>query len=111
MESFKKINYFLENDPMASVLSAFLAGLLFSGVSFGLIYVLLFFLFWEILYIGYLDCNNEKWDFGHRVLLIMSALLGFLIGAFFHGSDDHYNSYNKFRKDMDYYGKELGWFE
>lgn len=110
MNIVNKINCFAQNDPMAVVLSSFLAGLLFSGVSFGIVYVILFLIFWEFLYFGYLSCNERRWDFDYRILVILAAFLGFLVGAFFHDADDHYESFNKFKDDMEYYGKEFEWY-
>ena len=45
-----------------------------------------------------------------RLTVILAALLGFLIGSFFHDKDDHDKAYDNFGEDFDYYGKEFGWF-
>lgn len=105
-----ELNRFINNDPNAIVLMGFFSGLLFSSISWGIIYVILFLILWEILYFGYLDANGKPWDMDYRVTVVMAALLGYLTGAFFHDADDHYNSLTKFRDDCDHYGKECGWF-
>ena len=106
-----EFNDWINNDPMAYVLASFLAGLLFSGTSWGIIYVLLFLVLWEILYFCYSDANNMLWNPDERLLLVLAALLGYLTGAFFHDDDNHYEAYHKFKDDIDYYGKEFDWFE
>lgn len=105
----ENINYFINNDPFAPVLASFLAGLLFSSVSFGIIYVIIFLIIWEIFYFGYLDVNDKIWSLDDRVTVILAAFLGFLLGRFFHDDDDHQESFDKFCKDANYYGKQCGW--
>lgn len=106
----ESLNSFINDDPMAIVLMGFMSGLLFSGISWGIIYIILFLILWEILYFGYLNVNDRAWDFSHRLIVILATILGFLIGRFFHNDDDHEKSCQKFKEDMDYYGKEFGWF-
>lgn len=104
------VNCFINNDPMAVVLISFMTGLLFSAVSWGLIYVLLFLIIWEILYYGYLNANDRAWGFDHRITVIMAALLGFLLGRFFHDDDDHFSSCSEFKDDVNKYGDDFAWF-
>lgn len=105
------INDFIYNDPMSTVLMSFLTGLLFSGVSFGLIYVIIFLIIWEVFYFGYLDVNNRDWLLDERVTVILAALLGFLVGRFFHDDDDHAESIDRFKNDIDYYGRHCNWID
>jgi len=107
----ESINHFVNNDPFAPVLASFLAGLLFSAVSFGIVYLIIFLIIWEIFYFGYLDVNDRKWSLDDRVLVIFAALLGFLVGRFFHDDDDHGESFTRFHKDMNYYGEQFGWVD
>lgn len=106
-----KITDFAENSPYAIVLMSFLSGILFSGISWGLIYVILFLILWEILYFGYISANGRLWDMDYRITVFMAAVLGYLAGAFFHYNDDHHESWSKFCNDCDYWGREMGWFE
>ena len=106
----EKVNYFIYNEPMIPILLSFLTGLLFSGISWGIVCVILFLLIWEVIYFGYLDANNRPWIMDDRLLIILAAFLGFLVGAFFHEKDTHFEDYKKFNDDMDYYGREFGWF-
>lgn len=105
-----QLNDFVENSPYLLVLSSFLSGLLFSGISWGIVYVILFLIFWEICYFGYVSANGRTWDMDYRITVLMAALLGYLVGAFFHDQDDHWDSWNHFKNNCDYYGKDFGWF-
>ena len=105
------MNQFINEDPYAFVLMGFLSGVLFSGVSWGIVYVILFLIISEILYFGYVSANGRLWDIDLRITVLMAALLGYLAGAFFHHDDDHYDSWCRFREDYDRWGKEMGWYE
>lgn len=107
----EKVNHFIYNEPMIPVLLSFLTGLLFSGISWGIVYVVLFLIIWEVIYFGYLSANHRPWIMDDRLLIILAAFLGFLTGAFFHENDSYWDDYKKFNDDADYYGKEFGWFE
>ena len=101
------LNQFINNDPMALVLMSYISGLLFAGVSFGIVYVILFLLFWEMLYYGYLNVNGRRWDWQLRITIIAAAILGFLVGAStIHDNDDHLSSCKNFPKEMKHYAKE-----
>jgi hypothetical protein len=103
----ENINDFIDKSPYSYVLMGFLSGLLFSGISWGIVYVILFLILSEILYFGYLSANDYMWDFDLRATVLLAALLGYLTGAFFHDMDDHYESWCKFKKDYDGWVKEL----
>ena len=107
----EKVNYFIYNEPMIPILLSFLTGLLFSSISWGIVYVILFLVIWEVIYFGYLDANNRPWIMDDRLLIILAAFLGFIAGRIFHESDDFVDDYKKFNDDADYYGKEFGWFK
>ena len=110
MDCMERINFFVNNDPMALVLMGFMSGLLFSSTAWGIVYVIIFLIIWEILYFGYLDVNNCHWDFQLRLTVILAAILGYLTGRFFHFTDDHLNHCKDFKKDLNQYGKDFGWF-
>jgi hypothetical protein len=100
----------IENDLGYSVLMSVIVGILFSQISFGLVYVIIFLLLWEFAYFAYLHSNYRSWHMLDRLLLILGAIMGFLLGRFLHENDDHKKDWDKFKNDYDYYGKELGWF-
>ena len=112
MSSFNNIlnnwNCVVENDP--GIMNGLMLGILFSGISFGLVYVIIFLLIWEFLYFGYLHANYRNWDIQDRILVILSAVLGFLLGRVLLEDDDHIKEYNNFFNDVEYYGKDFGWF-
>ena len=110
MSYIHKLNCHIENDPNFTVLMSLIVGFLFSGISWGLIYVIIFLILWEIAYFAYLDCNGKAWNLESRITIILAAVLGFLLGANLHDKDDHCEDYKKFKKDINYYGKEFEWF-
>ena len=111
MDFLSKLNCDINNDPNYTVLMSLIVGILFSGISWGLVYVILFLILWEILYFGYLDSNGKVWNLNSRVTIILAALLGFIYGRALLGEDDHYEDYKDFHKNMEYYGKEFEWYD
>jgi len=105
------INNEIDNNPGYTAISSMIIGILFSGVSFGLVYVIIFILLWEFLYFGYLDCNNKKYNVEDRIIIALSGIMGFLLGRFLHSDDDHYEEFRKFQNVYEYYKKEFGWFD
>lgn len=110
MSFINKLNYEIENDPNFTVASSLILGFLFSGISWGFIYVIIFLIIWEFLYFAYLHSNYRTWDLNERITIILAALLGYIMGAIFHDDDDFYEHQENFKKDWDHYGKEFGWF-
>ena len=111
MSFLRKLNNEIYTDPNYTILMALITGFLFSGISWGIIYVIIFLILWEIAYYGYVNANNKKWDFLFRVTIVLAAFLGYLLGSNLHDNDDHYDHYHRFKNDMDYYGKEFEWFK
>tara|TARA_R110001599_G_scaffold130823_3_gene306274 strand:- start:271 stop:603 length:333 start_codon:yes stop_codon:yes gene_type:complete len=110
MDSLSKLSCAIENEPGYSFIMSFILGILFSEISFGLVYVILFLILWEFLYFAYLHANYKRWHLIDRVLIILGAVLGFLLGRFLHEDDDHAKDFDKFQNDYEYYGKQFGWF-
>ena len=106
---FNQLNCVIENDKGYVFIAALISGILFSEISYGLVYVILFLLIWEFLYFAYLHANYKKWELIDRVLVILGAVLGFLLGRFMHENDDHGSDLDKFKNDCEYYGKQFGW--
>lgn len=99
------------NNPQYSIISSFIIGILFSGVSFGLVYVIIFILLWEFFYYAYNDCNNRRYNGEVRLLMALYGIAGFLLGRFMLDKDDHHKDFKKFQNDYHYYGREFGWFD
>ena len=111
MQFFKELNKEINTNPYYTVVASICGGILFSGISWGIFYVILFLIFWEILYIGYLDVNGKKWDLLDRLNIVLGAFLGYLIGANLLNKDDHYKSIKNFKDDIKYYGEQFSWFD
>lgn len=110
MSLFERFNREIETKMEYSVMIGFMTGLLFSGISWGIIYAILFLTIWEIIYAAYLNANGKGWDLDDRVTVILATFLGYLTGAIFHDQDDFHQHKEDFFKDMDKYGKDCGWF-
>lgn len=91
------------HDPMFYLLFSLLGGILFAGVSWGIVYFLLFLFIWEIGYWIYTGYHNDVlWSPGIRVGVVMASLLGFIIGRTFHNMADHSDDYKCFKEDINY---------
>ena len=111
MSFLNRLNCEINNDPNYTILMALFTGLLFSGISWGIIYVIIFLILWELLYFGYLNANGKSWNLQIRLTIILAGILGYLFGSVLHDDDDHYKDCCDFKDDMNYYGKEFGWFD
>jgi lipoprotein signal peptidase len=105
---FNELKCTIQNDP--GIMNALMVGILFSGISYGLLYVIVFIIIWEFLYFAYLHANHRNWEMTERVMVILYGILGFLLGRFLHEDDDHCKECNDFFNDCEYYGKNFGWF-
>ena len=112
MEIFYEIDRGLKaGEPQYTFIMTLIVGILCSGISFGLVYVIAFIIVWEFLYFGYCDCNGKNYDDVDRIIIALGGLLGFLLGRFMLDQDDHLAEFKKFQKDYHHYGREFGWFD
>ena len=95
-----RMSYEINNDPMYWLGAAFFSGFLFAGWSWGIVYIIMFILFYEIGYYFYCSYKNKTWDPIIRLGMAAGALMGFLIGRNIIEDDDHeknirdfYNNY------------------
>ena len=110
MNYFNDLNCAIENDPGYTVVMSFISGILFSNITYGLAYLIIFLLIWEILYFGYLHSNHKtSWNLFDRVLVFLGAILGFLLGRFMQDNDEHEKDFDKFKNHCNYYAKDFGW--
>ena len=111
MNVIRQIDEGIKNsEPGYTFIMSVAIGILFSGVSFGLVYVILFIVLWEILYFLYSDSKNMVYSAEDRLLFALGSIMGFLLGRLMHDDDDHFKEYKKFRKDYDNCGEACGWF-
>ena len=111
MNVIRQIDDGIKNsEPGYTFIMSVAVGILFSGVSFGLVYVILFIVLWEILYFLYSDSKNMVYSAEDRLLFALGSIMGFLLGRLMHNDDDHFKEYKKFRKDYDNCGEACGWF-
>jgi hypothetical protein len=111
MEILRKIDEGIKaSEPGYTLVMSIIIGILFSGISFGLVYVILFIVLWEILYFLYSDAKHMVYSSEDRLLFALGSIMGFLLGRFMHDNDNHYKEYRKFRKDYDKFGDNCGWF-
>lgn len=63
--------------PAAQVMVSFALGVFFGPISWGIIFYIVFIIAWEVMvYITY----RAEWNAIHRASIIMSSILGFIIG-------------------------------
>jgi len=93
-----RMNKDLNEDPMYWLGASFFSGFLFSSWSWGILYLLVFLIIWEIGY--YIYCCNykglDKYSFMIRIGIVAGALMGFLIARGIIEDDDHGKSMNEF---------------
>lgn len=104
----ESIHNFVTNDPNSFVIISFCLGFILNQLNWGIVYLILFLIFWEILYILFLDCNDRCWNFQYRITIILAGILGFLVGRFLHGDDDHFGACKDFCKDIKKYREDCG---
>lgn len=109
-DNWNDLACWLENDPYINMTASFIVGFLFSGISWGIVYVIIFLIVYEILYSLYKNANYQYYLIEERIGLVLAALLGYLLGAIFHGKDDFNNHYNGFVQDCRQYGKNFDWW-
>ena len=88
----------LNTDPMYWLGASFFSGFLFSSWSWGILYLFVFLIIWEIGYFIY--CYNyrglNEYDLMIRIGIVAGALMGFLIGRGITENDDHEASIKEF---------------
>jgi hypothetical protein len=100
----------LEDDIYINMTASFIGGFLFSGISWGIIYVILFLIVYEFLYFIYKHANHDCYPMEDRIGLVVAALLGYVLGAIFHQKDDFADHTYKFWDDCYEYGKNFDWW-
>jgi len=108
----KRCEFFkwFDNDPYIAMTMSLITGFLFSGISWGIVYVIIFLIIYEFFYFAYLHANYKEWKNSERIGVVFAALLGYLLGSIFHNNWDYYNHWNNFKNDCDQYGKNLDWW-
>lgn len=86
----------LNTDKAYPIGAAFFSGFLFSAWSWGIIYLLLFLLAYEIGYYIYCSGYEKQWDMISRIGIVAGAFMGFLIGRAIIEDDDHDQSIRDF---------------
>lgn len=100
----------LEDDIYVNMTASFIIGFLCSGISWGIVYAILFLLIYEFFYFAYKHANSKCYVVFDRVGLIVAALFGYVLGAIFHQKDDFADHTDQFWKDCDKYGKDFDWW-
>lgn len=91
-----RMNKDLNEDPMYWLGASFFSGFLFSHWTWGILYLLLFLIIWEIGYYIYCSAYRNDYDLMIRIGIVAGALMGFLIGRAITENDDHEKSIKEF---------------
>ena len=88
----------INEDPVYVLGASLFSGFLFATWSWGILYLLVFLILWEIGY--YLYCRNFRdindYDITIRIGIAAGAIMGFLIGRCITKNDDHEKSIVEF---------------
>lgn len=100
-----RINKDLNDDPMYWLGASFFSGFLFSYWSWGILYLLLFLILWEVFYFGYYYAYKglDMYCPIIRIGIVAGALMGFLIGRAITENDDHDKSIKEFWESVHKY--------
>ena len=85
-----QINQDITTDPMYWLGASFFSGFLFSYWNWGIVYVVLFLIVWEIIYFGYHWYREYNYQGMIRIGCIAGVIFGFLINRAIIEQDDHY---------------------
>lgn len=87
----------LNEDPMYWIGAAFFSGFLFSSWSWGVVYIILFLIVYEIFYFMFCCYQKRNYNIMIRIGIVAGAFMGFLIGRNIIEDDDHEKSIRDFR--------------
>ena len=88
----------INEDPMYWIGSAFFSGFLFATWSWGILYLLVFLILYEIGYYVYCYSSDKLTNYNLliRIGIVLGAVAGFLIGRAITENDDHEKSIKEF---------------
>ena len=97
-QMFDRMDKDLNEDPMYWTGAAFFSGFLFSTWSWGIVYLVLFLVIYEILYYGYCRCfgNMSNYSLMIRIGLVAGVFMGFLMGRVITNQADHDENIRQF---------------
>ena len=93
-----KMDNDISNDPIYWMGAALFSGFLFSTWSWGIVYIIIFLIVYEIGYYIFCNYNSKKYDLMIRIGIIAGAFMGFLLGRAITETDDHEESIRQFKK-------------
>ena len=86
----------INEDPMYWLGAALFSGILFASLSRGILYLLAFYIIYEILYYFYYKYNTYHYDLQIRIGILAGGIMGFLIGRHITETDNHSESIKEF---------------
>lgn len=99
--------YDINTDPIYPLGASFFGGILFSSLSWGIIFYFLFLLIYFIAYYQYTQYNNLPWHLDQQIGIFAASLFGFLIGREIIGKGDHKKSIEETKYGIRYWLQEL----
>ena len=100
-----RMNRDLYEDPMYWLGASMFSGFLFATWSWGILYLILFLIIWEIGF--YIYCYSfeklDNYSLTIRIGIIAGAIMGFLLGRGITGTDNHEESIKDFWKSVHRY--------
>lgn len=90
-----KMNRDIDRDPMYWLGASFFSGFLFSTWSWGILYLLVFLIAYELFLVFYKGW--KEYDLQIRIGVVCGAIMGFLIGRAITENDDHEKEIQEFK--------------
>jgi len=97
----------INNDPLYWTGASFMAGILFSSLSWGIVFYFIFLLIWSIAYYFYSYYHGKVYYWDVQIGLFIASLFGFLIGRAIIEEDDHDDSIKEFGYKCRYWMERL----
>ena len=94
------MKYDIINNPMYWLGASFFSGILFSTWSWGLAYLLVGLIIYEIGYYMYCRYQNYQHNLQIRIGILAGAIMGFLIGRSITGTENHYESFSDLKATL-----------
>lgn len=99
-----RMNKDINEDPMYWLGASLFSGVLFSTWSWGIVYLLFFTVFYEVIY--FVVCKyriKTPYNAEMRIGMIAGSIFGFLIGRAITETDDHQDCISEFISNAKYY--------
>lgn len=104
---YSDMAYDIYHDPQYALGASFFAGILFSPLSWGIVFYFLFLFIWSLAYWVYCKYTDSVWILAEQVGLFAASLFGFLLGRTIIEEDDYQDDIKYFKMNGKWWCEEL----